>query len=102
MRQKLVQLKLSWDWRHPGVREVWQVMGPATLSSGMLQINVFTDLFFASGLLGAAAGAGAMPICWCRRLWVDFQCVVGSSSADVFPPDGSARSSGAGGTNPSD
>ncbi len=58
MRQKLVQLKLSWDWRHPGVREVWQVMGPATLSSGMLQINVFTDLFFASGLLGAAAGLG--------------------------------------------
>ncbi len=58
MRQGLVQLRLSWDWRHPGVREVWQVMGPATLSSGMLQINVFTDLFFASGLLGAAAGLG--------------------------------------------
>jgi putative peptidoglycan lipid II flippase len=34
------------------------VMGPATLSSGMLQINVFTDLFFASGIAGAAAGLG--------------------------------------------
>jgi putative peptidoglycan lipid II flippase len=33
-------------------------MGPATLSSGMLQINVFTDLFFASGIVGAAAGLG--------------------------------------------
>jgi putative peptidoglycan lipid II flippase len=37
---------------------VLQVMGPATLSSGMLQNNVFTDLFFASGILGAAAGLG--------------------------------------------
>lgn len=58
VRQGLVRFKLVWDWRHPGVREVWRVMGPATLSSGMLQINVFTDLFFASGLVGAAAGLG--------------------------------------------
>jgi len=57
-RQGLMRFKLVWDWRHPGVREVWRVMGPATLSSGMLQINVFTDLFFASGLVGAAAGLG--------------------------------------------
>jgi len=58
VRQGLARLRLVWDWRHPGVREVWQVMGPATLSSGMLHINVFTDLFFASGILGAAAGLG--------------------------------------------
>jgi len=36
-------------------------MGPA-LSSGMLQINVFTDLFFASGIVERA---GLLrPICW--------------------------------------
>ena len=58
VRQGLVRFKLVWDWRHPGVREVWRVMGPATLSSGMLQINVFTDLFFASGIVGSAAGLG--------------------------------------------
>ncbi|MAR07875.1 MAG: murein biosynthesis integral membrane protein MurJ [Cyanobium sp. NAT70] len=58
IRQGLVRFQLVWDWRHPGVREVWRVMGPATLSSGMLQINVFTDLFFASGIIGAAAGLG--------------------------------------------
>ncbi len=58
IRQGLTKVQLVWDWHHPGVREVWQVMGPATLSSGMLQINVFTDLFFASGILGAAAGLG--------------------------------------------
>ncbi|MBM5816961.1 MAG: murein biosynthesis integral membrane protein MurJ [Cyanobacteria bacterium K_Offshore_surface_m2_239] len=57
-RQGLNQVRLVWDWRHPGVREVLKVMGPATLSSGMLQINVFVDLFFASGISGAAAGLG--------------------------------------------
>lgn len=57
-RAGLAKIRLIWDWRHPGVREVWGVMGPATLSSGMLQINVFTDLFFASAIQGAAAGLG--------------------------------------------
>jgi len=57
-RQGLHRLQLVWDWQDEGVREVLQVMGPATLSSGMLQINVFTDLFFASGIVGAAAGLG--------------------------------------------
>jgi len=57
-RQGLGKLRLVWDWRDSGVQEVLKVMAPATLSSGMLQINVFTDLFFASGILGAAAGLG--------------------------------------------
>ena len=57
-RQGLHRFQLVWDWKHPGVQEVLRVMGPATLSSGMLQINVFTDLFFASGIAGAAAGLG--------------------------------------------
>ena len=55
-RQGLGQLRLSFAWRQQGVREVLRVMAPATLSSGMLQINVNTDLFFASGIAGAAAG----------------------------------------------
>jgi putative peptidoglycan lipid II flippase len=57
-RQGLHRFQLVWDWKDPGVREVLQVMAPATLSSGMLQINVFVDLFFASGIVGAAAGLG--------------------------------------------
>ncbi len=57
-RQGLHRFQLVWDWHHPGVREVLQVMAPATFSSGMLQINVFVDLFFASGIAGAAAGLG--------------------------------------------
>ncbi len=57
-REGLNKLQLVWDWKDPGVQEVLKVMGPATLSSGMLQINVFVSLFFASGMPAAAAGLG--------------------------------------------
>jgi putative peptidoglycan lipid II flippase len=48
-------LKLRFNWRIPGVRDVLKVMIPATMSSGMLQINLATALFFASSIAGAAA-----------------------------------------------
>ncbi|NQZ65577.1 murein biosynthesis integral membrane protein MurJ, partial [Crocosphaera sp.] len=49
------KLRLRFNWRIPGVMDVMKVMAPATLSSGMLQINVYTDLFFASFIANAAA-----------------------------------------------
>ncbi len=49
------KLRLRFNWRVPGVMDVMKVMGPATLSSGMLHINVYTDLFFASFIENAAA-----------------------------------------------
>ncbi len=48
-------LRLRFDFRHPAVQDVLKVMGPATFSSGMMQINVYTDLFFASFIPQAAA-----------------------------------------------
>ena len=54
-RSGLGKLKLRFDWRNQGVRDVLKVMLPATLASGMLQINVYTDLFFASDISNAAA-----------------------------------------------
>lgn len=48
-------LKLRFDWRTEGVSDVMKVMAPATLSSGMLHINVYTDLYFASYIENAAA-----------------------------------------------
>ncbi len=49
------KLRFRFNWRVPGVGEVLKVMAPATLSSGMLHINVYTDLFFASYIEDAAA-----------------------------------------------
>ena len=51
-------LRLRFDPRRSGVKEVFQVLAPATFSSGMLQINVYTDLFFASYIPQAAAALG--------------------------------------------
>mmetsp|Transcript_204 Transcript_204/g.410 ORF Transcript_204/g.410 Transcript_204/m.410 type:complete len:736 (-) Transcript_204:1111-3318(-) len=45
------------DFKAEGVREVLSLMGPATLSSGMSQIAVYVDLFFASYIPHGAAAA---------------------------------------------
>jgi putative peptidoglycan lipid II flippase len=49
------KLRLRFNWRTSGVSDVMKVMIPATLSSGMLYINVSTNLFFASFIENAAA-----------------------------------------------
>ncbi|MGF1481395.1 MAG: murein biosynthesis integral membrane protein MurJ [Cyanophyceae cyanobacterium] len=54
-RSGMGKLRLRFNWGVPGVSDVLKVMIPATLSSGMLHINVYTDLFFASYIDGAAA-----------------------------------------------
>ncbi|MBD1939365.1 murein biosynthesis integral membrane protein MurJ [Microcoleus sp. FACHB-68] len=51
-------LRLRFDFKQPGVRDVMNILGPATFSSGMLQINVYTDLWFASFIPQAAAALG--------------------------------------------
>ncbi|MCS7031702.1 MAG: murein biosynthesis integral membrane protein MurJ [Gloeomargarita sp. SKYG116] len=47
-----------WQWRHPGVQAVLKVLLPATFASGMLHINVYVDLQFASYIPAAAAALG--------------------------------------------
>jgi putative peptidoglycan lipid II flippase len=54
-RAGLGKLRLRFNWKLPGVSQVLRVMGPATLASGMLQINLYTDLYFASPIQGAGA-----------------------------------------------
>ncbi|HEY9661190.1 MAG TPA: murein biosynthesis integral membrane protein MurJ, partial [Allocoleopsis sp.] len=57
-RSGLGRLRLRFNFQQPAVQEVVRLMGPATLSSGMMQINVYTDLFFASFIPQAAAALG--------------------------------------------
>ncbi|NET03653.1 MAG: murein biosynthesis integral membrane protein MurJ [Merismopedia sp. SIO2A8] len=59
-RTGMGKLRLRFNWRVPGVKEVMQVMAPATLSSGMLHINVYTDLFFTSYLPVKEAAAASL------------------------------------------
>jgi putative peptidoglycan lipid II flippase len=53
-------LRLRFEFDRPEVKAVIRIMAPATFSSGMLQINVWTDLFFASFIPNAAAAVSAM------------------------------------------
>ncbi|MBW4631302.1 MAG: murein biosynthesis integral membrane protein MurJ [Iphinoe sp. HA4291-MV1] len=54
-RAGMGSFRLRFDFNGPGVGEVIKIMGPATISSGMLQINLWVILFFASGIPSAAS-----------------------------------------------
>ena len=54
-RQGLGRLRLRFNTGDPAVRDVLNVLGPATFSSGMMQINVQVDLFFAAAIPGTIA-----------------------------------------------
>ncbi|MEM9218359.1 MAG: murein biosynthesis integral membrane protein MurJ [Cyanobacteria bacterium P01_F01_bin.150] len=55
-RSGLGSFRLRFNWKQPGVWDVVKVMAPAAFSSGTLQINLFTDMAFASAIPGAGAG----------------------------------------------
>ena len=59
------KLRLNFNFNQPGLGEIIRIMLPATFSSGMLQINLYTDLYFAStipttGVAAALANAGLL------------------------------------------
>lgn len=56
-RSGMGTLRPRFNWNQPGVKEIGRLMGPASLSSGMLLINVYISLFFASQLPTGAASA---------------------------------------------
>jgi putative peptidoglycan lipid II flippase len=47
-------LRLRFNWRLPGVIEVFRLMAPAILSSGMATVSLMVDLQFVSAIAGAA------------------------------------------------
>jgi putative peptidoglycan lipid II flippase len=51
-------LRFRLDIHQSGVSEIFKIMGPATFSSGMMLINVYTDMFFASSIPQAASALG--------------------------------------------
>ncbi|MEM7554254.1 MAG: murein biosynthesis integral membrane protein MurJ [Cyanobacteria bacterium P01_A01_bin.84] len=64
-RSGMGRLRLRFDFNQPGLGEILRIMLPATFSSGMLQINLYTDLYFASnipvtGVAAALANAGLL------------------------------------------
>lgn len=59
------RFRLRFDFQQPAIKQILKIMLPAVFSSGMLQINLATDLFFASslpdkGVSAALANAGLL------------------------------------------
>lgn len=52
------------DFRHPGLREVLALMGPALLGSASTQINILVNTNFAAGLRDAAGMVMNGPVSW--------------------------------------
>jgi len=55
IKKGIFAINLSIKAKYSEIKRAWRMIAPASLSSGMIQINVFTDLFFASKIVGAAA-----------------------------------------------
>ena len=52
----LLRLKPAWDLIKNEEKRIFNLILPASVSSGLGQINVFIDMFFASSFQGAASG----------------------------------------------
>ena len=52
--------KFQLDLKNPDVKKVLRLMGPALFASGMLQINVYTDMQFTSYLPNPSAAVSAL------------------------------------------
>ena len=55
IKKGIFTISLSIKSKYSEIKKSFKMIIPASLSSGMIQINVFTDLFFASQLSGAAS-----------------------------------------------
>jgi integral membrane protein MviN len=52
------------DWRHPGLRHIFALMGPAILGNAAVQVNVFVNTSFASGITDQAGHVMNGPVSW--------------------------------------
>ncbi len=55
IKKGIFTISFSIQTKYSELKRAWRMIAPASLSSGMMQINVLTDLFFASKIAGAAA-----------------------------------------------
>ena len=69
------KVRLRFEFNRPEVKQLVRLMGPATLSSGMLLISVAISLFFASQLdVGAASALSYAPIVVFNPFGHSLQC----------------------------
>ncbi|HTM50064.1 MAG TPA: murein biosynthesis integral membrane protein MurJ [Bryobacteraceae bacterium] len=52
------------DWRHPGLRHIFALMGPAVLGNAAVQVNVLVNTSFAAGITDASGQVMNGPVSW--------------------------------------
>lgn len=57
------RFKPAFDWNHPGMRQIFRLMGPAILGNAAVQINVLVNTYFASSINDPVRGADG-PVSW--------------------------------------
>jgi putative peptidoglycan lipid II flippase len=67
----------AWDFSHPGLRTILRLMGPAILGNASVQINVFVNSNFATGLTDAAGHAMNGPVTWLNNAFRFMQLPLG-------------------------
>jgi putative peptidoglycan lipid II flippase len=76
------QLRLTLDFRHPGVKQLRNMAGPRLLAVGLLQMNLLVDKFFASylgdGFISALTYAS-------KCLTVPVRLVIGPLGGVIMP-----------------
>ncbi|MGH9722418.1 MAG: murein biosynthesis integral membrane protein MurJ [Bryobacteraceae bacterium] len=54
----------AFDWSHPGLREVFRLMGPAVLGTAAVQVNVVVNTHLASGIADEFGRVINGPVSW--------------------------------------
>jgi putative peptidoglycan lipid II flippase len=65
------------DFSHPGLRNVLRLMGPAILGNASVQINVFVNSNFATGLTDATGHVMNGPVTWLNNAFRFMQLPLG-------------------------
>ncbi len=67
----------AWDFSHSGLRTILRLMGPAILGNASVQINVFINSNFASGLTDPSGHVMNGPLTWLNNAFRFMQLPLG-------------------------
>jgi putative peptidoglycan lipid II flippase len=76
LRRSGFSFRVRFNWSHPGLRHIIQLMGPAILGNAAVQINVMVTTFFASSIVDPIRGVNG-PVSWLQYAFRFMQLPLG-------------------------
>lgn len=87
----------AFDFNHPGLRHIFQLMGPAIIGSASVQVNVLVNTFFATSIHDPVTGVDG-PTAWLSYAFRFMQLPLGlfgvAIATATLPAIGKSASSG--------